>query len=667
MTVKEETIESSNVVSSVVRVKEVDHIDFQKLRPGGAFILENKASKWEDPVLKGREALLRSKNGELATDLSSSLLEVAQAKTETVIFKSFADLVPGLKRLHDDCHSEAAHQLQLEMGAHYRAESEQKRRRLYQVEGEMQRLDVDQSTIDASRIALQNQLGSCVDEAARVHRIGTTLDLQLSEARAQAASLDSAIQVLRDEARKTTEHLTKQDGGLICVRARLDSRVGVAVVAGKDSEGSVKQVIQLEDQASSLEAHLQRRNQLIGDLDVQVKQWHEALSSQTHRTSQLQGVVAQLEKDRDILKGNVTSLSKESAEKTEILARRVTSIEGKNAAIERLKVEMLILRSSLESNKLDIEKKNIWALGARKETTHTVEEWKKLEVKLGRMVADLIKAQAMLKEKDVLVDHHRQKVSESTVESDAMQAAAGHGAEQIEVQKQSFLVATKNTKVMESNIASKGLEIQRLLGVISTLGAREREEAANIARLHTRVFTLETSIQQLRLTASTPHSEDTRVSQLEMELRSAVDKHSTLRQEYETLVSQGVAKRNEARATRVADYEEEIRGYQEHLETLKAEILTLRAIGMRVRSDMDALDSVALAQVLHRERENSALLEAQVHASFEQLAKKEDELRRARSAQRVSDARVGNLAAEAQCKRDVFVATKHSHTTSVTD
>ena len=474
MTVKEETIESSNVVSSVVSVKEVDHIDFQKLRSGGAFILENKASKLEDPVMKAREAFLRSKNGELATDLSSSLLEVAQAKTETIIFKSFANLVPGLKRLHDDCHSEAAHQLQLEMDAHYRAESEQKRRRLCQVEGEVQRLDVDQSTIDASRIAHQNQLGPCVDEATRVHRIGKTLASQLSEARAQAASLDSAIQVLRDEARKTTEHVTKQDGELVCVRARLDSRVGVAVVAGKDSEGSVKHVIQLEGQASALEAHLQRRNQLIGDLDVQVKQWHEALSLQTHRTSELQEVVALLEQERDMLKGNVESLSEESADKTEILARRVTSIEAKTAAIERLKVEMLILRrwksgrvcgvvcfvgsfflsmprqtltvgpamapsretairSSLESNKLDLEKKNIWALGARKETTHKVEEWKKLEVKLGRMVADLNKAQAILKEKDVVVHHHRQKVSEATVESDAMQASAGHVAEQIEV------------------------------------------------------------------------------------------------------------------------------------------------------------------------------------------------------------------------------------------
>ena len=116
------------------------------------------------------------------------------------------------------------------------------------------------------------------------------------------------------------------------------------------------------------------------------------------------------------------------------------------------------------------------------------------------------------------------------------------------MQKQSFLAATKNTKIVESNIASKSLEIERLLGVIASLGAREREEAANIARLHTRVFTLETSIQQLRLTASMSHSEDTRVSQLEMELRSAVEKRATLRQEYETLVSQGVAKRNEARA-----------------------------------------------------------------------------------------------------------------------
>lgn len=381
----------------------------------------------------------------------------------------------------------------------------------------------------------------------------------------------------------------------------------------------------------------------------------------------MQEVVALLEQERDMLKGNVASLSEESAEKTEILARRVTSIEAKTAAIERLKVEMLILRSSLESNKLDIKKKNIWALGAREETAEKVEEVKKLEVELARLVEDLSKARAILKEKDVLVHHHRQKVSEATVESDAMEAAAGHVAEQIEVQKQSFLAATKNTKIVEANIASKSLEIERLLGVIASLGDREREEAANIARLHTRVFSLETSIQQLRLTASMSHSEDTRVSQLEMELRSAVEKRATLRQEYETLVSQGVAKRNEARATRVADYEEEIRGYQEHLETLKAEILTLRAIGMRVRSDMDALDSAALAQVLHRERENNALLEAQVHASFEQLAKKEDELRRARSAQRVSDARVGNLAAEAQCKRDAFDATRHSHTTSVTD
>merc|ERR1712136_332144 len=171
------------------------------------------------------------------------------------------------------------------------------------------------------------------------------------------------------------------------------------------------------------EAHLQRRNQLIGDLDVQVKQWHEALSLQTHRTTELQEVVALLEQERDMLKGNVESLSEESADKTEILARRVTSIEAKTAAIERLKVEMLVLRSSLESNKLDIDKKNIWASGAREETAEKVEEVKKLEVELARLVEDLSNAHTILKEKDVVVHHHRQKVSEATVESDAMEAA----------------------------------------------------------------------------------------------------------------------------------------------------------------------------------------------------------------------------------------------------
>lgn len=295
-----------------------------------------------------------------------------------------------------------------------------------------------------------------------------------------------------------------------------------------------------------------------------------------------------------------------------------------------------------------------------------MEELKKLDLELARLVVDLSKAQVILKERDVVVHGHRQKVAEATVESETLEAEVGHVAEQIEVQQQSFLAATKNAKIVEANIASKGLEIQRLLGVIATLGAREREEAANIARLHTRVFSLEASIQQLRLTVSTSRSEDTRVAQLELELRGAVEKHSTLRQEYESLVSQGVAKRNDARATRVADYEEELRGYQEHLETLKAEILTLRSVGRRVRSDSGTLDAAALSQVLHRERENNALLEAQVHASSEQLSKKEDELRRARSAQRFSDARVGTLAAEAQCKRDVVVATTHSHSVTVT-
>jgi len=214
-----------------------------------------------------------------------------------------------------------------------------------------------------------------------------------------------------------------------------------------------------------------------------------------------------------------------------------------------------------------------------------------------------------------------------------------------------------NTKIVEASIVSKGLEIQRLLGVIATLGTREREEAIERARLHTRVFTLETSIQQSRL-ANTSKIEDTRVAELETQLHSCVANLTSLKEDYEHLVTQGKSQRDQARALRTADYNDEIRGYEEHLETLRAEILALRGVGTRVRADTSALDYAALAQVLHRERENSALLEAQTQASFEQLSKKEEELRLARSAQRSSDARVGTLAAEAQCKRDLFVTTQ---------
>ena len=50
-----------------------------------------------------------------------------------------------------------------------------------------------------------------------------------------------------------------------------------------------------------------------------------------------------------------------------------------------------------------------------------------------------------------------------------------------------------------------------------------------------------------------------------------------------------------------------------------------------------------MTQVSHREHEDHALPEALVHASSEQLSKKAVELRRARSAQRLSDARVGTM------------------------
>ena len=75
-------------------------------------------------------------------------------------------------------------------------------------------------------------------------------------------------------------------------------------------------------------------------------------------------------------------------------------------------------------------------------------------------------------------------------------------------------------------------------------------------------------------------------------------------------------------------------------ETPKAEILIWRWVGRRVHSDTSTLDTAALSQASHRERENNALPEAQLHASYEQLSKTEVESCHARPAQRLSSARV---------------------------
>jgi len=357
------------------------------------------------------------------------------------------------------------------------------------------------------------------------------------------------------------------------------------------------------------------------------------------------------------LKANVTSQVKECGEKTELLTRRSVALEAKSADIERLSLEIQALGRSLDQNNVDLRKKNLWASEAREEAVQTVEELKKTEFELALLRSELAKAVAALSDRYLAAHAHRQSVSEASVETDTLEGEVSRSTEQVDVQQQLIFAATKNTKIVEASIVSKGLEIQRLLGVIATLGTREREEAIERARLHTRVFTLETSIQQSRL-ANTSKIEDTRVAELETQLHSCVANLTSLKEDYEHLVTQGKSQRDQARALRTADYNDEIRGYEEHLETLRAEILALRGVGTRVRADTSALDYAALAQVLHRERENSALLEAQTQASFEQLSKKEEELRLARSAQRSSDARVGTLAAEAQCKRDLFVTTQ---------
>ena len=79
------------------------------------------------------------------------------------------------------------------------------------------------------------------------------------------------------------------------------------------------------------------------------------------------------------------------------------------------------------------------------------------------------------------------------------------------------------------------------------------------------------------------------------------------------------------------------------LQALRASVSCTGALQRDRGNEWVHAEASLVAQVSRRECENNALPEAQVHASFEQLSVKEDELRHARSAQRLSDARVGAM------------------------
>merc|ERR1719284_2257380 len=330
------------------------------------------------------------------------------------------ELIPELKHLHDECYSETGRQLLLGMTATLKAESEQKRRRVLQVEGELERKGVDGDLHDACKIAQRIEVDSCVDQVAHIQRGAKSLDLQVADATAQVRALEVSLETLQEEASQASEHLTMQNRELVVAKARLDSRVGIAAFEASGRDGTQAGVMQLHDQVACLEAHLH----------AEVKHWDESLSTQQLHTSQLHEVVDELRKQQANLKANVTSQVKECGEKTELLTRRSVALEAKSADIERLSLEIQALGRSLDQNNVDLRKKNLWASEAREEAVQTVEELKKTEFELALLRSELAKAVAALSDRYLAAHAHRQSVSEASVETDTLEGEVSRSTEQ---------------------------------------------------------------------------------------------------------------------------------------------------------------------------------------------------------------------------------------------
>lgn len=253
-----------------------------------------------------------------------------------------------------------------------------------------------------------------------------------------------------------------------------------------------------------------------------------------------------------------------------------------------------------------------------------------------------------LAERDLAAHHHKQQVSEATVQSEAFKAAVSRDQEDLRARELQLTNASRNLKMLEATLLGKSLEVQRLFGVVATLGDRERESQTELSQLQAKIFTMQTMLQALQHDSALTTVGATRISQLESQLQEYMNMISTQQTEFEALMMQTRALEEEARVGRIAEYEDQIKSSEENLRALEAEIRKLRDERPQHVADV-GVDFAALTEAARLERESNALLSAQLAATDEQLARKEEELRRARSAHKSSDARAGSLAAEVLC------------------
>ena len=117
---------------------------------------------------------------------------------------------------------------------------------------------------------------------------------------------------------------------------------------------------------------------------------------------------------------------------------------------------------------------------------------------MARLRGELDHVQAALGERELVVQHHQQRVAEATAQSREFREMAARKREELNAQAQQFEEVTINLRMMNATLAGKTLEVQRLVGVVATLSAREREGAEEVDQLQMTLHRLQEELSALQ-------------------------------------------------------------------------------------------------------------------------------------------------------------------------
>lgn len=617
----------------------------------GGFIIHDtrsNASQMEEQALATKVASLASENELLSGHLANSRLEIAQAKAEALLHKrDGTDVTAVLKELHEHRHRKDS-EVKFSLNVEALAERDAKRRRLGEIEDQLQHKEVDEAINDALKMLHQHEVTLQHEVISNEKELSASLEKELAEANSQVAAVMAKLNAVQEEATQKGEATARQKTELAVLQARLTGRSKEEAFMTSQREEAARNANILREKIASLEPLLQERSRKVSELDGQVDKLQVSVGRAQAAHAELERQAKQLRHEEDTLKAQIARLTKESGEKSELLSIRSTELDAKNAEHSKLLTEARTLKTELEDSNKEKAEKERWEWHAYADASGRSEVIKNLNAEVARLRGELDHVQAALGERELVVQHHQQRVAEATAQSREFREMAARKREELNAQAQQFEEVTINLRMMNATLAGKTLEVQRLVGVVATLSAREREGAEEVDQLQMTLHRLQEELSALHSAPKGAPVDVAKAAQLEFMIQEHMTKINTQKSEYEALIIKNRAMVEEARVERIGEYEEKLRRSREHLLALEAEIRSLRDEPSHYIESSDG-NCATLIEEVRVQRESNALLAAQLQANEEQLANKDEELLRARSAHKTSDARLGSLAAEVSC------------------